>query len=132
MGAFWKIVKNYAKSKKVWYICHEPKKVSIPFSKNKQSGFLILDQPPGKDKPMADEALNIKRIGKKLGLIILGMVLFLLITMWLKGMAFQFRIFMALFAGFSAWMGIISLVIWLWKETNQEEPSDRESTDLSR
>jgi hypothetical protein len=81
---------------------------------------------------MAEEALNIKRIGKKLGLILLGMVLFLLITMWLKGMAFKFRIFMALFAGFSAWMGIISLVIWLWKETNQEEPSNQESTDLSR
>lgn len=81
---------------------------------------------------MATEALNIKRIGKKLGLIILGMVLFLLITMWLKGMTVTFRIFMALFAGFSAWMGIISLVIWLWKETNQEEPSNHETSDLSR
>jgi len=78
------------------------------------------------------ETLNIKRIGKKLGLIILGMVLFLWITMWLKGMTFKFRVFMALFAGFSAWMGIISLVIWLWKETNQEEPSESETTDLSR
>jgi hypothetical protein len=28
---------------------------------------------------------------------------------------------MALFAGLSAWMGIVSLVIWLWKETNQKD-----------
>ena len=81
---------------------------------------------------MAEKALNLKRIGKKLGLIILGMVLFLLITMWLKGLAFNFRVFIALLAGLSAWMGIISLVIWLWKETNQEEPSEPGTTDLPR
>jgi hypothetical protein len=67
------------------------------------------------------EALNIKRIGKKLGIIILGMVIFLLLSMWIKGVEMKFRIFMALFAGLSAWMGIISLVIWLWKETNQTD-----------
>jgi hypothetical protein len=67
------------------------------------------------------EALNIKRIGKKLGIIILGMVIFLLLSMWIKGVEMKFRIFMALFAGLSAWMGIISLVIWLWKETNQKD-----------
>jgi hypothetical protein len=67
------------------------------------------------------EALNIKRIGKKLGIITLGMVIFLLLSMWIKGVDMKFRIFMALFAGLSAWMGIISLVIWLWKETNQKD-----------
>jgi hypothetical protein len=67
------------------------------------------------------EALNIKRIGKKLGIIILGMVIFLLLSMWIKGVEMKFRIFMALFAGLSAWMGIVSLVIWLWKETNQKD-----------
>lgn len=67
------------------------------------------------------ETLNIKRIGKKLGIIILGMVIFLLLTMWIKGVEMKFRIFMALFAGLSAWMGIVSLVIWLWKETNQKD-----------
>ena len=69
---------------------------------------------------MAD-GIDIKRTGKKLGLIFLGMIVFLLISMWLKGMEFKFRIFMALFAGLSAWMGIISLVIWLWKETKQDD-----------
>jgi hypothetical protein len=67
------------------------------------------------------EALNIKRISKKLGIIILGMVIFLLLSMWIKGVEMKFRIFMALFAGLSAWMGIVSLVIWLWKETNQKD-----------
>jgi len=67
------------------------------------------------------EALNIKRIGKKLGIIILGMVFFLLLSMWIKGVEMKFRIFMALFAGLSAWMGIVSLVIWLWKESNQKD-----------
>jgi len=67
------------------------------------------------------EALNIKRIGKKLGIIILGMVIFLLLSMWIKGVEMKFRIFMALFAGLSAWMGIVSLVIWLWKESNQKD-----------
>ncbi len=67
------------------------------------------------------EALNIKRISKKLGIIILGMVIFLLLSMWIKGVEMKFRIFMALFAGMSAWMGIVSLVIWLWKETNQKD-----------
>ena len=74
---------------------------------------------PEKDLIMA-EGINLKRTGKKLGLIFLGMVVFLLISMWIKGMEFKIRIFMALFAGLSAWMGIISLVIWLWKETNRE------------
>jgi len=68
-----------------------------------------------------EEKINIKRISKKLGLIFLGMVAFLLISMWLKGVEFKFRIFAALFAGLSAWMGIVSLVIWLWKETKQED-----------
>jgi|GEM_PF-2416457 hypothetical protein len=67
------------------------------------------------------ESVHYGRIGKKLGLLILGMILFLLITMWLKGMEFRFRVFMALFAGFSAWMGIVSLVIWLWKDMRLEE-----------
>jgi hypothetical protein len=67
------------------------------------------------------EGINLQRIGKKLGLIFLGMVVFLVISMWIKGMEFKFRIFMALFAGLSAWMGIISLVIWLWKETRQDD-----------
>jgi len=67
------------------------------------------------------KALDIKRIGKKLGIIILGMVIFLLLSMWIKGVEMKFRIFMALFAGLSAWMGIVSLVIWLWKESNQKD-----------
>jgi hypothetical protein len=28
---------------------------------------------------------------------------------------------MALFAGLSAWMGIVSLVIWLWKDSRNQE-----------
>jgi hypothetical protein len=84
-----------------------------------------------KDKNMA-EGINIQRTGKKLGLIFLGMVVFLLITMWIKGMEFKFRIFMALFAGLSAWMGIISLVIWLWKETKQDDLEQEEGPKESR
>jgi hypothetical protein len=61
------------------------------------------------------------RVLKKLGVILSAMILFLLITMWIKGMEITFRIFMALFAGLSAWMGLISLVIWLWKDSNREE-----------
>jgi hypothetical protein len=84
--------------------------------------------PNQKDKNMA-EGINIKRTGKKLGLIFLGMVVFLLLSMWIKGMEFKFRIFMALFAGLSAWMGIISLVIWLWKETKQEDLKQEEASN---
>jgi galactitol-specific phosphotransferase system IIC component len=69
--------------------------------------------------------INIKRTGKKLGLIFLGMIVFLLIVMWFKGLEFRVRVFVALFAGLSAWMGIISLVIWLWKETNREDPESK-------
>lgn len=67
---------------------------------------------------------RIKRIGKKLGVLLLGMVLFLAITMWLKGMEFKFRIFMAIFAGLSAWMGLITVVIWLWRESANEEEKE--------
>jgi hypothetical protein len=67
------------------------------------------------------ETLNIKRISKKLGIILLCMVVFLLVSMWIKGMEIRFRVFMSLFAGFSAWMGIVSLVIWLWKDTRRED-----------
>lgn len=67
------------------------------------------------------EAINIQRISKKVGIILLGMVLFLVVSMWIKGMEFKFRVFMALFAGLSAWMGIISLVVWLWKEDREED-----------
>jgi hypothetical protein len=74
------------------------------------------------------EGINLKRIGKKLGLILLGMVFFLLVSLWYKGMDLSFRVFMALFAGLSAWMGIISLVVWLWKETNQEDSSKEENS----
>ena len=49
------------------------------------------------------------------------MVIFLLLSMWIKGVEMKFRIFMALFAGLSAWMGIVSLVIWLWKESSQKD-----------
>jgi hypothetical protein len=59
-----------------------------------------------------------KRIGKKLGYLLAGMVIFLALTMWLKGMEFKFRVFMAIFAGLSAWMALIATVIWLWRETN--------------
>jgi len=69
------------------------------------------------------DGINYKRIGKKLGLILSGMILFILISMWFKGLTISFRVFMALFAGLSAWMGIISLVIWLWKETSKEDSS---------
>ena len=65
--------------------------------------------------------MNIKRIGKKLGILLLGMVIFLLLSMWIKGVEFKFRVFMALFAGLSAWMGIFSLVVWLWKESRQAD-----------
>jgi hypothetical protein len=51
--------------------------------------------------------------------------------MWAKGMEFKFRIFMALFAGLSAWMGIISLVIWLWKETKEEDLKQEEGSNES-
>lgn len=74
------------------------------------------------------EGLNLRRTGKKLGLILAGMVGFLLISMWVKGMDFRIRVFMALFAGLSAWMGIISLVIWLWKETNREDSESGNSS----
>lgn len=67
------------------------------------------------------EGINIQRISKKVGIILLGMVLFLVVSMWIKGMEFKFRVFMALFAGLSAWMGIISLVVWLWKEDREED-----------
>ena len=66
------------------------------------------------------EPINITRIGKKLGILLLGMVIFLLISMWIKGVEIKFRVFMALFAGLSAWMGIITLVVWLWKENRQK------------
>jgi hypothetical protein len=59
-----------------------------------------------------------KRIGKKLGYLLAGMVIFLALTMWLKGMEFKFRIFMSIFAGLSAWMALIATVIWLWRESN--------------
>ncbi|MBA4392727.1 MAG: hypothetical protein C0407_04150 [Desulfobacca sp.] len=87
--------------------------------------------PNKKGKNMAD-GINIKRTGKKLGLIFLGMIVFLLISMWIKGMEFKFRIFMALFAGLSAWMGIISLVIWLWKETKQDDLEQEKEPKESR
>jgi hypothetical protein len=77
------------------------------------------------------ERLNLKRIAVKLGLLLAGMILFLLISLWARGMNLSFRVFMALFAGLSAWMGIISLVIWLWKETNREDSSESEKADLS-
>lgn len=79
--------------------------------------------------------MYLARIGKKLGIILLGMVIFLLVSMWIKGVEFKFRIFMALFAGLSAWMGIFSLVVWLWKESRQDdtkqEKGSRESNPSS-
>jgi len=75
--------------------------------------------------------INIKRIGKKLGIILLGMVIFLLLSMWVKGVEFKFRIFMALFAGLSAWMGIISLVVWLWKENRQRDVEEEKGSRKS-
>jgi hypothetical protein len=74
------------------------------------------------------DGINFKRIGKKLGLILSAMVLFILVSMWFKGLIISFRVFMALFASLSAWMGIISLVIWLWKETNKEDSSAEENS----
>ena len=65
-----------------------------------------------------------KRIGKKLGLLLAGMVIFLAVTMWLKGMEFKFRVFMAIFAGLSAWMGLITMVIWLWRDSTTEEEKE--------
>jgi hypothetical protein len=70
-----------------------------------------------------------KRIGKKLGLLLAGMVIFLAAAMWLKGMEFRFRVFMSIFAGLSAWMGLITMVIWLWrdgaKEDEKEAPEEK-------
>lgn len=63
----------------------------------------------------------VKRIGKKLIYLLGGMTLFLLVAMWLRGLEFRWRVFMAIFAGLSAWMGLITLVIWLWKEGTGEE-----------
>jgi hypothetical protein len=65
-----------------------------------------------------------KRIGKKLGYLLAGMVIFLAVTMWLKGMEFKFRVFMAIFAGLSAWMGLITMVIWLWRDSTTEEEKE--------
>jgi hypothetical protein len=65
-----------------------------------------------------------KRIGKKLGVLLAGMAIFLAVTMWLKGMEFKFRVFMAIFAGLSAWMGLITMVIWLWRDGAPEEEKE--------
>jgi hypothetical protein len=65
-----------------------------------------------------------KRIGKKLGVLLAGMVIFLAVTLWLKGMEFKFRVFMAIFAGLSAWMGLITMVIWLWRDSAAEEEKE--------
>ena len=65
-----------------------------------------------------------KRIGKKLGVLLAGMVIFLAVAMWLKGMEFKFRVFMAVFAGLSAWMGLITMVIWLWRDGAAEEEKE--------
>jgi hypothetical protein len=65
-----------------------------------------------------------KRIGKKLGLLLAGMVIFLAAAMWLKGMEFRFRVFMSIFAGLSAWMGLITMVIWLWRDSTTEEEKE--------
>jgi hypothetical protein len=67
----------------------------------------------------------VKRIGKKLIFLLGGMILFLLIAMWLRGLAFRLRVFMAIFAGLSAWMGLITIVIWLWKEGNKAEREEQ-------
>ncbi|MBI5584030.1 MAG: hypothetical protein HY892_09420 [Deltaproteobacteria bacterium] len=67
----------------------------------------------------------VKRIGKKLIYCLSGMTLFLLLAMGLKGMEFRLRVFMAVFAGLSAWMGMITMAVWLWKEGNREEKADR-------
>jgi hypothetical protein len=76
--------------------------------------------------------INIARIGKKLGVILLGMVIFLLLSMWIKGVEFKFRVFMALFAGLSAWMGIFSLVVWLWKESRQDDAEQEKRSQQSK
>lgn len=78
------------------------------------------------------ESIHYARIGKKLGILILGMILFLLVSIWLKGMEFRFRVFMALFAAFSAWMGIVTLVIWLWKDFQQEEKKRLDPGEASK
>ena len=65
-----------------------------------------------------------KRIGKKLGVLLAGMVIFLAVAMWLKGMEFKFRVFMAVFAGLSAWMGLITMAIWLWRDGAAEEEKE--------
>jgi hypothetical protein len=75
--------------------------------------------------------MKMKRIGKKLGVVILGMIIFLLLSMWVKGTEINFRVFMALFAGLSAWMGIFSLVVWLWKESRQEDAEREKSSQKS-
>ena len=67
---------------------------------------------------------RLKRIGKKLGVLLAGMVIFLAVAMWLKGMEFQFRVFMAVFAGLSAWMGLITMGIWLWQDGAAEEEKE--------
>ena len=46
------------------------------------------------------------------------------VVMWLKGMEFKFRVFMAIFAGLSAWMGLITMVIWLWRDGAAEEEKE--------
>jgi hypothetical protein len=68
--------------------------------------------------------MNLKRLGKKLLCLLGGMTVFLLAVMWLKGMEFRLRVFMAVFAGLSAWMGLITLVIWLWKDGNKAEKEE--------
>jgi hypothetical protein len=75
--------------------------------------------------------IKIKRIGKKLGMIILGMIIFLFLSMWVKGTEINFRVFIALFAGLSAWMGIFSLVVWLWKESRQEDAEREKRSEKS-
>jgi hypothetical protein len=93
------------------------------------SMFVLLNQSDWTSQ-MA-ESINIARIGKKLGIILLGMVIFLLLSMWIKGVEFKFRVFMALFAGLSAWMGIFSLVVWLWKESRQNETEQKKGARQS-
>lgn len=72
---------------------------------------------------------DVKRIAWKLALFLAGMSVFLLATLWIKGMEIRLRVFMAIFAGLSAWMGLITMVIWLWKEGNKEENRNVESDD---
>ena len=67
---------------------------------------------------------RLKRIGKKLGVLLGGMVIFLAVTMWLKGMEFKFRVFISIFAGLSAWMGLITMVIWLWRDDAAAEEKE--------